>query len=84
MRAVTKHKRDPVAAVIQVVYLVVRKSVEEESRLHVLDLQDEVSITSTRCCSYNVFVEREWYEDDYSEEVHHSANRAHSLWTGCE
>lgn len=52
---------------------------QEPPGLDLLNLVDNISISTSRGRGDNVLVEGERYEDDDHEEVHHSANGPHGL-----
>ena len=51
------------------------------SCVNLLTPHKDISITSTRRSSHNIFVEGEWNENDDCKKINDSANRAHGFWT---
>lgn len=57
--------------------LVVGETMEETSCLDMFDVQDDITISASGCCSHDILVERKRDESNHEQEVHHSAYCAH-------
>lgn len=60
-------------------YLVVGEAMQETALVDMVNLENDIAVTSSAGGGYNVLVEREGNEDDDGEEIDHGANGAHTF-----
>lgn len=57
---------------------------QEAACLNFCNLKDDITITATRRCSHNIFVEWKRNEGDEDQQVYRGCNRTHTLRTADE
>lgn len=63
-------------------YLVMGELVQEPALVHMLNVQDNISVAATARRRHNILIKWEGNEDDDGQEVHAGADGAHALGQG--
>ena len=56
---------------------VMGEAMQETSSLDMFDMQDDIAISASRCCSHNILVERKRDKSNHEQEIHHSTYGTH-------
>lgn len=57
-----------------------REPVQKSARLDMLDLKDDISVSSSRRSRNDIFIKREWDEEDEGQQIHYPAYCTHHFW----